>query len=63
VSLQGERVSLVSASPAPGYTVEVEEAGPGEVQVAFEGPGGEVKVRAAASAGQVVWAVDDEGDD
>ena len=62
VSLEGERVSLVSATPAPGYAVEIEEAGPGEVRVSFEGPAGEVQVRAAASGGQVVWEVE-EGDD
>lgn len=58
VSLQAGAVSLVSATPAAGYAVEVEEAGPGEVVVTFEGAeDDEVRVRAFASGGEVAFEV------
>lgn len=58
VSLQAGAVSLVSATPAAGHSVEVEEAGPGEVVVTFEGAGDdEVRVRAFVSGGEVAFEV------
>jgi hypothetical protein len=63
VSLQGGRLSLVSATPAPGYSVEVEEAGPDEVMVVFEaGEDGEVRVRAVVSSGEVEFSVESGGE-
>ncbi|HUU61731.1 MAG TPA: hypothetical protein VMX37_05045 [Acidimicrobiia bacterium] len=58
VSLQAGQLSLVSAVPAPGYSVEVEDSGPEQVVVAFEGAGDdEVEVQAVVSEGQVVFEV------
>jgi hypothetical protein len=58
VSLQGGRLSLVSATPAAGFSVDVEESGPDEVVVFFEaGEGGEVRVRAAVSSGEAEFSV------
>jgi hypothetical protein len=63
VSLQGGRLALVSATPAPGYSVEVEESGPDEVRVAFEaGEDGEVRVRAVVSSGKVEFSVESGGE-
>lgn len=59
VSLQGGRLSLVSATPAPGYSVEIVESGPDVVVVAFEGAeDDEVRVRAFVSSGGVEFSVD-----
>jgi cytoskeletal protein RodZ len=64
VNLVGGRLSLVSASPAPGYSVEVEGSGPAEVVVVFEGAGNdEVRVRAVVVGGEVVFEVTAGGED
>ena len=64
VSLEGDSLSLVSATPAPGYSVEVEENGPGAVVVVFEGgEDDEVRVRAVASGGEVRFEVEMGGED
>lgn len=45
VSYRAEEVRYESASPLPGFSVQVEKAGPPEVEVEFEGPVGKVEVR------------------
>jgi hypothetical protein len=63
VSLQSGSLTLVSAAPASGYSVEVEESGPEEVTVAFEGgEDDEVRVRAFISVGEVVFEVREGGE-
>jgi septal ring-binding cell division protein DamX len=63
VSLQGGGLSLVSATPAAGFAVEVEEVGPDEVVVVFEGPeDDEVRVRAVVASGEVEFSVESGGE-
>lgn len=63
VTLQDGRLSLVSATPAAGYSVEVEDAGPDKIAVTFEGPeDDEVRVQAAVSGDEVAFEVG-AGDD
>jgi hypothetical protein len=60
VSLQGGTLSLVSAAPAPGFSVEVKAAGPAEVVVVFEGEGrSEIRVVATAAGGAVTFWVEE----
>ncbi len=62
VSLQGGRLSLVSATPAPGYSVEKVEAGP-DVMVVFEGAeNDEVQVLAYVVGGEVEFSVTSGGE-
>jgi hypothetical protein len=64
VSLQGGRLSLVSATPAAGYAVEVEESGPDEVVVVFEGgEGNEIRVRAVVEDDEISFEVETGEDD
>ena len=64
VSLLAGELALVSATPAPGYSVEVEEAGPEEVLVAFESEADEeVRVRAYLDDGEVAFEVSSGGGD
>ena len=60
VGRAGEGLSLVSATPAAGYSVEVKSAGPGEVVVVFEGSGREIGVRAHLDDGEIVFTVETE---
>lgn len=46
-------VRLVSASPAPGYRVEVKNGGPPQVQIEFESEGTEAFFQAEVSDGQL----------
>jgi hypothetical protein len=63
VSLQGGRLSLVSATPVAGFAVEVEESGPDEVVVVFEGAeDDEVRVRAFVSSGEAEFSVESGGE-
>ena len=65
VSLDDGRLSLIGATPAQGFTVEVEESGPDEVVVGFDGAEADFEVRAFVSGGEVAFDVngDDTGDD
>jgi hypothetical protein len=64
VSLQSGRLSLVSATPAAGFFVEVEERGPDEVVVVFEGSeGGEILVRAAVDDDEIAFEIETGEDD
>jgi len=64
VSLTGGGLSLVGATPAPGFSVEVEEAGPEKVVVVFEGDEGEeIRVRAAVEHDEVSFEVEAGEDD
>jgi len=61
VSLDDGRLSLIGATPAQGFTVEVEESGPDEVVVGFDGAEADFEVRAFVSGGEVAFDVN--GDD
>jgi len=64
VSLQGGRLSLVSATPAAGFFVEVEESGPDEVVVVFEGgEGSEILVRASVEYDEISFEIETGEDD
>ena len=64
VSLQGGRLSLVSATPAAGFFVEVEESGPDEVVVVFEGgEGSEILVRASVEYDEITFEIETGEDD
>ncbi|MDV3222296.1 hypothetical protein [Intrasporangium sp.] len=51
VRCTGRVVDLRSATPSDDYRVEVESRGPREVEVKFEGPGDDVKVKAKCEDG------------
>ena len=65
VSLDDGRLALIGATPAQGFTVEVEESGPDEVVVGFDGEEADFKVRAFVSGGDIAFQVtgDDDPDD
>ena len=54
IRFDGETVSLVSATPNPGYQVEVEARGPDQVAVEFEGQDGSSHFKAEVSGGELV---------
>jgi hypothetical protein len=59
VSYRGDEVKLNSTSPAPGFSVEVEKAGPPEVRVDFEGISATVEVRIECENGVLDFEVDE----
>lgn len=63
VSLAGGGLALVGATPAQGFTVDVEKAGPDEVLVEFDGETAHVGVRAFVLNGEVAFEVVGDGDD
>ncbi len=63
VSLAGGRLALVGATPAPGFTVDVEKADPAEVLVEFDGGTSHFGVRAFVLNGEVAFEVVGDGDD
>ena len=52
-------ITLVSADPAPGFTAEVDKAGPPEVRVEFTDGDTEVEVRVRWEDGRVDVEIDD----
>jgi hypothetical protein len=58
VRFDGTGVALVSASPAPGYAVDIEDAGPPRVELEFEGDGDDVRFRARFEAGELVVSLE-----
>src|SRR3972149_1136305 len=63
VFIDGDEVSLISASPANPYHAEVEENGPERVEVKFEAESSEYRVRAEVRDGRLVWEVSSGGGD
>lgn len=63
VSVSGETVSLVSASPVDPYHAEVEDNGPERVEVKFESESLEYQVRAEVRNGILEWEVTTSSDD
>lgn len=62
VSCSGSRASLVSASPADGWSVEVGRRGGEEVEVSFRRSGSEVQVQGRCDAGTPRFSVErDDG--
>lgn len=59
VRCDGSRVSLQSATPNNGYSVEIRERGPEEVEVRFESEDREVDVEAFCENGTPEFSVDD----
>lgn len=59
VRCDGSRVSLQSATPNNGYSVEIRERGPEEVEVRFEGDEREVDVEASCDDGTLEFSADD----
>jgi hypothetical protein len=59
VSCQGSTISLVSASPANGYTLTVRNSGPTDVDVGFNGQPNSSVVRATCRNGQPVRVTDE----
>lgn len=52
-------VELQAATPAPGFSVEVDDGGPPRVRVEFEGADAEVRVEARWEEGSLDIEVDD----
>lgn len=64
VTCRGNAVSLHSAQPDPGFTIEIHDRGPERVEVRFEGRDeeseSESQVRARCAGGVPVFEVDDD---
>ncbi len=60
ISASDPDVRFVGASPAAGYTIEVEDRGPDEVKVEFEGAGGESKFAATWDSGELRIDIDED---
>jgi hypothetical protein len=58
VRFDGSGVTLVSASPAPGYAVDVDAGGPPAVDLEFEGDGDDARFRARLENGELVASLD-----
>ncbi|MBI2169012.1 MAG: hypothetical protein HYU28_05870 [Actinobacteria bacterium] len=60
----GSTAELVSASPNPGYTTDIEHSGPQEVDVKFEKTDGEgeTRIRAKCENGRPDWRVEEDDD-
>ena len=56
-------VAYQSATPAPGYQVEVEKQGPPEVKVEFESQSHKVEIEAAWDGGDLKVSVSEEDED
>ncbi|MCZ7536895.1 MAG: hypothetical protein M5T61_14005 [Acidimicrobiia bacterium] len=63
--IRGDTMSIVSTSPANGWTARIERSSGQEVKVKFDGPGGEVKWKAHVENGRVDVEIEyeNEGDD
>lgn len=59
VSFRGKEVRLESVAAAAGYSFAIEDDGPGEVRVEFEGPL-RVEVRARVRDGQLIVEIDED---
>ena len=59
VACDGSTISLQAASPANGFTVDVREAGPEEVDVRMEAEDEKADVEAECQAGRAVFDVSD----
>ena len=57
----GTDASLVSASPADGYSMEVDKRGPDEVRVEFSRGDQELRVEARCAGGVPAFEVDESG--
>jgi hypothetical protein len=56
-------VGLVAAVPAAGFSIEIEESGPGEVEIEFESSGHESSFRARWKDGELDIKIDEEPED
>jgi hypothetical protein len=55
---QGGAISLVSARPNSGWSIEVDHTGPDDLRVEFENSDGRVRVEARCAGGTPAFAVD-----
>ena len=60
ISASEPDVRFVGASPAAGYTIEVEDRGPEQVKVEFDGAGGESEFVAKWESGVLVVDIDED---
>ena len=59
VRYRPEEVELQTATPAPGFDVEIDEAGPRRVRVEFESNDSDYRVEAEWKAGALAVSIDD----
>lgn len=60
ISASDPDVRFVGASPAAGYTIEVEDRGPEQVKVEFDGAGGESQFVAKWDSGELLIDIDED---
>jgi hypothetical protein len=60
ISASDPDVRFVGASPAAGYTIEVDDRGPNQVKVEFDGAGGESEFVAKWESGVLVVDIDED---
>lgn len=64
VSYSGDAITLTATQPAAGYTPDIKNAGPSEVEVGFANGSGECEIKARMDDGQLRTDVDnDDGED
>lgn len=64
VSYSGDSITLTATQPAAGYTPDIKNAGPSEVEVGFADGSGECEIKARMDDGQLRTDVDnDDGED
>ena len=59
---RGGAITLVSAQPTSGWTIEVDDTGPDDLRVEFENADARVRVEATCAGGTPSFAVDSDGD-
>lgn len=52
-------VELQAATPAAGYSVEIDDSGPDRVRVEFESEDADIRVEAEWEGGELVVSIDD----
>lgn len=62
IRIQGDEVWFEGATPAPGFDVDIEHAGPEEVVVEFDSADHESKFRARFNDGELDIDTDEEGE-
>lgn len=58
----GDQVRLVDAAPNAGYSIEIKQDGPKEVEVEFDGDGYEGELSAKMRDGELVVEIEDGKD-
>lgn len=62
VALVGSGIALVSTDPNSGFSVDVKDGGPSEIEVRFDGSGSDCEINTENRGGQLWSAVDNDSE-